>query len=685
MTKPQENRHIRTIYIALVLLFLLHLLPLAFKEARMWGFNHLIFLPGSFVIVYIILGVSAVAISSFSFSQSLGEKLSGWFSAAFYESPRRYYYRMTFLAMSGLAFALFPMRAHFLGDGYALLTNLGSGSGTFVKWSEQGITLILQGIQFLLGGKNPTTGITAFRIVSIISGLATIWFYFLIAELVGESKMSRILIFFCSLFSGSLLLFFGYIENYPLLWPLMMAYIYFSLRYLKSGTGLILTALSICFGLFIHLQMAVFFPSFIYLLLSGGKIRTLYKHYRMSFWCLIAIGIIFGFVLFAHKYTNDLYFENMFLPLLNGKPIDGNYAILSLSHFFDLINLFFLLSPLLPLLIYLSLGKWKMALRRKETLYLLLLAVGSILFVTFIDPTLGMARDWDLFSLCAIGLTILLLNNTSLNQKPPLARFLPAILIYLFAAVLPYLIINIGEPSSLAYTESFIKLDKAKSFSSGVVVHDYYVRKGDSVRADSVNSQLLKDYPDRALIERANDAIGKGQNSLALQLTRRIRPDKFSAAYHDLVSAIYYIQGYYDMALDEINKAILLQQYNAQYYFARATVFRGLGHMEKALNDLRMGYALNNSSPEVIFALSQIFYSLRRYDSAAYYGEKMITLDSNNCIYFYFLARSQIGARNRTGAQNAYANFVRLGSSDSLFISHNEELLRGLKSLEKGL
>ena len=267
----RENKIFSTSYIVLALLFVIRLLPFAFKDARMWGFNHLIFLPSIWTVIYIIIAAVALALPFLPFARGWGEIFVNRFSTIFFESSRKYLYRLIFIAIMGMLFILFPMKTHFLGDGYAVLANVGSESGSFVKWSEKGITLILLGIQSLFGPKNQETALMAFRIVSTVAGMVTIWFFFLISEILSEEKTKRLLAFAISFLSGALLLFFGYVENYPLIWVGLIGFIYFGMRFLKKDRGLVLAGIFLVFGLFIHLQMAIFIPAFVYLTFCKGK------------------------------------------------------------------------------------------------------------------------------------------------------------------------------------------------------------------------------------------------------------------------------------------------------------------------------------------------------------------------------------------------------------------------------
>ena len=213
----------------LLLIVLLRIIPYMIPEARTWGFNHLIFLPDSYSVIFFVVAAIALIIPFLKSSEKWGEALTDWFSNLFFEGRLKYLYRIIFIAIMTVLFIVFAAPTHFLGDGYSLLSNIGSDTGTFIKWSEQGVTWILLGVQSLIGPKNIDNALTAFRIISVFSGIITIWMFFLIAEIAGSNNLKRFLIFFILTFSAVALMFFGYVESYPILWIGFSAFLYFCL------------------------------------------------------------------------------------------------------------------------------------------------------------------------------------------------------------------------------------------------------------------------------------------------------------------------------------------------------------------------------------------------------------------------------------------------------------------------
>ncbi|UCD94930.1 MAG: hypothetical protein JSU69_02450, partial [Candidatus Zixiibacteriota bacterium] len=139
----QKNKYFYLAYLSLLFLFLIRFIPLAVPQSRTWGFNQLTFLSGTVIILYLVVGAFALILPLFSPSGSSGSKLVKHFGSFFYDSRARYASRIILTLLFLCFFVVFTAPTHFLGDGYTLLGNLASGSGTIYKWSEKATTALM--------------------------------------------------------------------------------------------------------------------------------------------------------------------------------------------------------------------------------------------------------------------------------------------------------------------------------------------------------------------------------------------------------------------------------------------------------------------------------------------------------------------------------------------------------------
>ncbi|MEW5922947.1 MAG: hypothetical protein AB1746_03080 [Candidatus Zixiibacteriota bacterium] len=655
-------------------LFLMRFIAKSFPSARLWGFNHLIFLPDQYTMIFAIVSIIALILPFIPGIRRLDSVGLSGFAGIFFDSPRKYVYRLIFIIISGAIFTIFTAPVHFLGDGYSLIANLGSDSGTFFKWSEKWITVLLMQIQNLLGPRNPQTARTAFQIVSIFSGIVSIWFFFMIAELMSKDRVIRSLTLAILMISSITLLFFGYVENYPLTWPPLCGFIYFGIKRIKNGSGTIAAGLFLLGGILVHLQMAVLVPAYLFLLFSDGKGLSIYKKYKSIIWGIVAAGLIGFIVVFVLKYRSDLYFQNIFLPLLKGKDIYPEYSLLSLRHLLDIANELLLLSPLLPWLIYVSVKNISLVRKSKELVFLALIAVFCLLFLLIIDPKLAMARDWDLFSFSAIGLNLLFIMLINPRTTKVVQRLMPTFVLYLIIALVPLLLVNLNKDRSIKYLDYIIELDRKKSFSSLVTLRNYYRDNGDEIEADKVRNNLDRYFPNEKRMDQAFRALDYNNVSLAKTILRSVDPDKYSAIYHNLLSMLNLYTDNYDEALAESKKALQLRQYDPLLICNHAMILSTMERNDEAASALKRAFRLDSANMVVLEGLATVYMKSANIDSVYRYAMKMIAKDSTKSAAYFMLARTYALIGDLDNARIYCDRFKAIGTAGPYFEAKCSEL-----------
>jgi tetratricopeptide (TPR) repeat protein len=649
LKEPTEKNAFYISYSILILLCLLPVLPFAFKDGRMWGFNHLLFLPSFIIIVYLALIIAALLIPITPVGRKLNRVFIDDSGRILFDSPRRYLYRSLIVLLAALLFIFFPTR------------------------TEKGIVIILSAIQGLLGKKNPSTALLAFRIVSVFSGVCTFWFFFLIAELFTAERLIKILVFFILSLSSIALLFFGYVEDYPLIWTALSGFIYFSLKYIQTRRGLLAALIFFSLGLFIHLEMAIFLPALIFLAFSCGAGRDFFNGHKRLIFSILGMIIIVTASIFIWKIRTDIAFENIFLSPFGTKSGWPGYGILTTPHLFDLLNLLFLLSPALVLLIYWAFVSPKNH-SKEELIYYALLALGGLGFLSMIEPTLGLGRDWDLFSICGIGLTLFLLALINYRTIVTIERLLLPLIIYLFAVTVPFITIYLTESPALKRTEYLINLDPERALTSMILLANYYREMGDSSQLRSLDDRFRRLNTNEMKIIKANRDLDGGNLDDARELIKEIRPDRLSAWYHGLLASLKYYEGDYSQALAESDSAIALNNYNVAFYYNRANIFWSLKQFDSALVCLQHSYQLNNGNSRVLEALAGTFLYLNQPESTIVYGEKLRRHNSADAIGCYFLSKAYALAGKIPEARIQLNEFIRWGQNDRNFAARRREL-----------
>ena len=115
---------------------------------------------------------------------------------------------------------------HFLGDGYEWLGNFSKSDAYIHKWAEPLSPLIVRLLQTLQGGYTHATALAAFQILSVVSGGVVVYNTVRLSGMLSDSASKRLTILSTLLFSGASLLYFGYVEFYPMLWA--AAFVFFN-------------------------------------------------------------------------------------------------------------------------------------------------------------------------------------------------------------------------------------------------------------------------------------------------------------------------------------------------------------------------------------------------------------------------------------------------------------------------
>ena len=668
-------------YTLLAVLILLRLIPLAAGYKPLWGVAQLIFLPTSFTIAYCILTAIALLLPLLPVSARLGESLACGFSVKLYESRSGTILHTVFVILLGVLFWAFSAPTHFLGDGYPYIANLGSTTGNWVKWTEGGAMQAVLALQALMGKTSLETAELAFRILSVGSGVVTIWFFFLIARVVSDNPVKRLLTFVTLALSPTLLLFFGYVESYPLLWGPIAGFLYFGLSFVNTGRGAVGAAVCLALATVAHLQALLFYPAFMYLLVSRGRGRELVRKFKLPFFLLMGLAIIVFGVLFYRKYTGDLYFQNLFLWAFEGKPVAPDYAILSLSHFRDIANELLLVAPLLPALFILAFGGYRKINRAKPASFLAILSAGALLFLLVFDPSITMPRDWDLFAICGLPVSLLVIvlipkRNTGLIS-PLLVSFALAAL--LFTA--PSLLVNLDRDRSINQFKAIIDASPEKSMGSMAILGTYYWNEGDRARSDSCETRMQQTYPRLYQMRKARQAIADDHIRDAQQYFRMIKPDIFWKDYHLFLAEWYMTTNRLDSALVHAEAAVQLQRYYQPGYLTLGLVHMARNELSKGLEALRFGLSLDNRSPLLLLNLAVVFTWQNQQDSLFFYAKRLYEIDTTSVLGRCLLARGYYFSEDRSKALLHGRRFLEMGGRSEEYKNVTDELLRLMPEL----
>ena len=656
---PDSHVRFRAAVIVSVILWLAHLAPLLFPQARLWGVNHLLFLPKAYTLIYAGFGILALS----AFIPAVAGRLSRVMETAgtaLFDSPQ--YWKWMVAGLASLpVFWLLRMPTNLLGDGYTVINNVAGDLPVIVKWSEMGAIAVTYWVSRLLPLEGLARGEYAFAIVSVISGAVTMMVFCGLAYELGRDSRERLWIWCLLVCSGWMLLFFGYAENYPILWPFVTGYLYFGLRYLMGKGGIIIPAFLLLAALGLHLQMAFFAGSFLVLVFGRGAGGEIYHRHKKRIGVILAAVGIAAAAVFVILYHTSLSFRIHFLPPLTGRPGTPGYAVFSLAHLADIANELILLVPLLPMLIVMGWSRLRTVSNHPAGVFLAAFAAGGIILLSIFDPRLGMGRDWDLFALCGLGVALALAWSGA-GASAAVRNLYPGLVATALLTVLPFFAANLKYQPSIDYMRSLLALDHAKSAPGMIILRDFYYNHGEYQRGDSVDQAIWDEHPSTRLGMQALDLITAGQpNEARLLADSMFTLDPYARTNYTVRGSVYMAMGRYDSAIADLETAIRLGSDDSRTFVKLAQAYYATRQFDQMMVYLRRGQKLNPDGVYVLQAVAMGFLAQEKYDSAYAYGIRLIGVDSTVPNGYLAAGVAQFYLGDRDEAKALLSRFIKLG------------------------
>lgn len=340
--------------------------------------------------------------------------------------------------LAAVPFYLLRIRHLRWGDAELLVTALGDPYWLVYVWKAP-LDVFLharlwQWAYHTLGWPSP---VPVYRILSILAGVAFVWVLLRLAHTLGRDRAERALIAGLIGTLGTMQLFFGYIENYPIMTAGVLLYLWLAVRALREQGSLLAAATALAVTHAFHPVTLILTPSLLYLARVNHSNRAAANVQRSSasprvfglpFQLHLALSIVVPYLLvFAgvsalmlgggHGYEKLLGVDSpgggdrqWFVPLFQVTTEWQHYTMFSLGHLLDIVNLQALVAPVvLPGLALTALLAWRRLPRRDRTLVFLALAAGFYLLFTLTwNADYGGQKDWDLFAPASVPAALLL-------------------------------------------------------------------------------------------------------------------------------------------------------------------------------------------------------------------------------------------------------------------------------------
>jgi hypothetical protein len=282
---------------------------------------------------------------------------------------------------------------------------------------------------------NPLLGVgvdTLYAITSVLSGVGFVYILLLLADSLGRDRLEKATIFGLVITTGSMQLFFGYVENYSIISLGLILTLYLAACSLRGEISLAWPSLALAVTNAFHPSTIVLWPALGY---AGWQIagRQSSAGGKASEWAklvlppiLVFAGLVALMTAGGHGPEAMLIDDRPggsdgipFVPLFRVTTEWQHYTMFSLAHVLDWANEHFLISPFgLPLLLLALVARigWQTSAKATQgdsqsqpgsqlvqsdwglTSFLIIAGLAYLLLTFVWNPDYGGRKDWDLFA-----------------------------------------------------------------------------------------------------------------------------------------------------------------------------------------------------------------------------------------------------------------------------------------------
>jgi hypothetical protein len=412
----------------------LHLIASRLPEASAWSVWPYANLPPAVAW----LGAVAVAALALAPINDALRRLLGrlWDALPGRSHPQRWY--VVLALSSAVPFWLLRIQHLRWGDAAFIVkalsyTGADRPTWTFYNWQSP-LTIFLHARLWLLLNPVPGVGVdTLYALTSVLSGVGFVYVLLCLADQLGRDRLEKATVFGLVVTTGSMQLFFGYIENYTIMSVGVMLSLYLALRCQRGETSVAWPSLALAATNAFHPSTIVLWPAMLCLAWQVARDRARSGDRSGLVWVQLVIPPLLVFVLLAAFMTagghgpGSLFSDDRpggadgfpFVPLFQTTTEWQHYTMFSPAHWLDWANEHFLISPFGLLLLLWALVE---AVTRRAGANLgcqttegdrgitrfLVVASLCYLVLTFVwNPDYGGRNDWDLFAPSAFVYTLL--------------------------------------------------------------------------------------------------------------------------------------------------------------------------------------------------------------------------------------------------------------------------------------
>ncbi|MDD4050525.1 MAG: tetratricopeptide repeat protein [candidate division Zixibacteria bacterium] len=530
-------------------------------------------------------------------------------------------------------FIYWRSRALFYGDGFLVLEYLSSSHDAVI--SGKNLTQLLSILSFRFFLPLLTQALHArpeivMAVINALGGVVGFWALYAISKRLTDDPIRGRFLFCGMLTSATVILFFGYIENYTWGIALGLWTLYFSLDYAIRGRHPALMVMCALLALMYHAVTVPF-------LLAAIMSVMLTRRQEDRPWARFGYGWL-GVALVAGSFIMvgvlDLAGLNDYFVSI--RPTGDNpYWFLSGAHLLDQFNLLLMVAPL-----GVTLTAYCLIVRRQRKnspdragIILGTTALASVLVAFWIDPALGAPRDWDLLSI--VGFPVSLWAAYRFSRKRGFAKHGGALIV----PVCLIAVLNVG-PNLYEKNHPDRALERLDALLWECPHYQTTYKKAFRVmswgttltgwlgRDDLATKYFLRRVQTESKSPGCWFSLGEiyyksGSNdSAASCFEQAIEYDSASALYMLSMSFARKRQGLLNEALDYAILGERLDSNDATIPAVQGLILRDLGRFDEAISCFRRSLKIDPDTALHLFNLGFTYYTVGRYDSALVYLQR---------------------------------------------------------------
>jgi tetratricopeptide (TPR) repeat protein len=426
-------------------------------------------------------------------------------------------------------------------------------------------------------------------VLPALCGAAAALLMWRIAGLIVPPGKSRMFAFLLLGTLGIAQLYCGYIESYPIASLAVLAFVWLGLRQLRSGSSVVLAALSFLVAVASHLAALYLLPAYLHLVFRArkeGPVRVALALVPL----LVGVPLVLGLSYRGSEYTSP--FHTLWVALeVAARAGRASGAASVLGPVSDLINLCALVLPV-PLLILIAGARERSFMARWDSgsTFLATLAGTGLLMATALVIPGSPAQDWDLMSLFVLPLAILVASR--LDALPPLRD----------STQLRHGILAIAAASALAFV--LVNADAKAAVGRFKVLLAPRARLSVHERAYG-NEKLMVYY------------AGQGARDSALVYAgRALEADSTNGRYWTNLGLWYYRLGRYEEAIPRLEEALRRDPTRWTARFDLGLCYLSQERYPIAAEELAMAARTGGDRPDVLHSLGMALYRAGKPDSA---------------------------------------------------------------------